>query len=157
MRHLPKNRDWEIKTLVRAKLGTHLRESYGGMGVRKPEFDSRTRCFIIKTKGPPFIEFGDAPCGILFRDGSFLTMAERWSEDSELLSFSYHFQKPDPARWRFFRYDRELPDPPLVDKPRHHLHVCSELHCATGPVDLNQVLDVIAELFRRHANKEEVL
>jgi len=157
MRHQRKKRDWEIKTRVRSKLGGYRREIHGGMGLQRPEFDSRTRWLIVKTKGTPLVKFGDSPSGIVFKDGSFLTIAERWSEEGELLSFSYHYQRPDPARWRFFRYDRERPEPPPVDKPRHHLHVRSELHYVTGPVELGQVLDVIAELFRRQAEGEEVL
>jgi hypothetical protein len=126
-------------------------------GVQKPKLDRATQRLTILTRDYHTARFGDAPQWVIFGDGSFLTIAETWSGEGELLSFSYHFQRPDPARWRFFRYDREWPDPPPVDKPRHHLHVCSELHYATGPVDLEQVLDVIAELFRRHANREEVL
>jgi hypothetical protein len=89
--------------------------------------------------------------------GGFLTIHEVWSEQGELIYFSYHYQIPDPARWRFFRYDREMPDPPPTDKPRHHLHVCSELHFATGPVKLEEVMNTITELFKRQAGGQEAL
>lgn len=88
MRHQRHKRDWEIKTLVRSKLGGYLREIHGGMGLQKPEFDRRTRWLIVKTKDTPLVKFGDSPSGIVFNDGSFLTIAERWSEEGELLSFS---------------------------------------------------------------------
>jgi hypothetical protein len=156
-KHLKKKRAYEIKQLVQAKLSTHLRDPHGWLNLQKPRLDKGMRELSVATKGKPIIKFGDPPEGIIFKDNSFLIIAEAWSETGELLSFSYHYQRPDPARWRFFRYDRERPEPPPVDKPRHHLHVCSELHYATGPVELGHVLDVIAELFRRQAEGEEVL
>jgi len=157
MRHPKAKRDWEIRQLLRATLGDQLKDAGGGLGIERPKIDPRSRQLKMKTKGRDIVKFGDSPRGVIFQDGSFLTILELWSEEGELLFFSYHYQIPDPSRWRFFRYDREPPDPPPVDKPRHHLHVGSELHFATGPVELEEVLKVIAELFRRQAEGQEVL
>lgn len=157
MKHPKAKRDWEIRQTLRAILGDQLREVGGGLGIGRPEFDPHLRQLKIKTKGRDIVRVGDPPQGVVFRDGSFLTIHEIWSEEGELLYFSYHYQRPDPSRWRFFRYDREPPDPPPVDKPRHHLHVCSELHFATGPVELEDVLNVITELFGRQAEGQEAL
>jgi len=157
MKHPKAKRDGEIRQLLRATLGSQLKDTSGGLGIGRPDVNPRSRQLRVTTTNWKMVKFGDPPQGVIFRDGSFLTIYEVWSEEGELLYFSYHYQRPDPVRWRFFRYDRELPDPPPVDKPRHHLHVCSELHFATGPVKLEDVLNVIAELFKRQAGGQEVL
>jgi hypothetical protein len=157
MKHPKAKRDWEIRQLLRATLGRQLKDAGGGLGIERPKIDFRQRQLTVSTKGRYVVNFGDPPPGVVFRDGSFLTIHEVWSEQGELIYFSYPYQIPDPARWRFFRYDRELPDPPPVDKPRHHLHVGGELHFATGPVKLDAVMNVIAELFKRQAGGQEAL
>lgn len=97
---LPLNkRDNAIRQLLRAKLNNDLREPYGGLGIARPEFDKRTRQWRIKTKGEVRARLGDPPRGVCFKDDSFLTLMEIWSEDGELLYASYHFQVPDPTRW----------------------------------------------------------
>jgi hypothetical protein len=128
MKHLKNQRAYEIRQLVRAKLGNQLRDPHSWLNLQNPRPDKVMRELSVATKGKPIIKFGDPPEGIIFKDSSFLTIAETWSETGELLSFSYHYQRPDPSRWRFFRYDCERSEPPPVDKLRHHLHVCSDLH-----------------------------
>jgi hypothetical protein len=79
----------------------------------------------FKTLGLPFVKQGDRPRGIVFRDNSFLVVYEEWSLDDELLSYKYHYQRPD--NW-FVRYDMNKEERPR--HPKHHLQAgvrCEEL------------------------------
>ncbi len=51
------------------------------------------------------VKSGDPPSGIVFNDGSFLVIYEKWSKDpDELLGYRYQYQRPDD--W-FVRYDMQ--------------------------------------------------
>jgi uncharacterized protein DUF6516 len=51
------------------------------------------------------VKSGDPPSGIVFNDGSFLVIYEKWSKDpDELLGYRYHYQRPDD--W-FVRYNMQ--------------------------------------------------
>ena len=113
----------------------------------RPGEDGRGN-FFVKTAGLPFVKPGDAPRGIVFRDDSFLVVYEKWSvEEDRLLSYKYHYQRPDG--WSV-RYDMEERDQP--GHPKHHLQasVLGEgVRLPTGEVKCEQVLEMIAEQFVR--------
>jgi len=86
--------------------------------------------------------------GLIFRDGSFLRFSETVSvnrrEGTEMLEYSYHYQRPDENF--FIRFDfEELPPPDLIWKPQCHVHTNAkpELHIPCILFDLNMILDFI--------------
>jgi len=86
--------------------------------------------------------------GLIFSDGSFLRFLETVSvnrrEGTEMLEYSYHYQRPDENF--FIRFDfEELPPPDPIWKPQCHVHinVKPELHIPCILFDLNMILDFI--------------
>lgn len=111
----------------------------------RPGEDGRGN-FFIKTTGIPFVKPDDAPRGIVFRDDSFLVVYEKWSiSEDKLLSYKYHYQRPDG--W-FVRYDME--EEKRTDHPKHHIQVsvlAENVRLPTGEVHCEEVLEMIAEQF----------
>lgn len=110
--------------------------------------EDRRGNFFIKTPGRSFVKPGDAPRGIVFRDDSFLVVYEKWSiSEDRLLSYKYHYQRPDG--W-FVRYDME--EEKQAGHPKHHLQASvlgEHIRLPTGEVHCEEVLEMIVEQFVR--------
>jgi Family of unknown function (DUF6516) len=103
------------------------------------------RSVFLKTPGLPFVKPDEMPRGIVFRDDSFLVLYEEWSFEDELLSYKYHYQRPDG--W-FVRYDMDKEEKP--GHPKHHLQASpldEGVRLPTGEVRCEAVLRMIAEQF----------
>jgi hypothetical protein len=102
--------------------------------------------YIITAGERLIVKPGDAPTGIVFRDGSFLVVYEKWSkEPDELLSYRYHYQRPDGWFVRYDMHERELPG-----HPKHHLQASTlgeGIRLPTGEVTCEDVLETIVEQF----------
>lgn len=102
--------------------------------------------FVIKTAGPPFVKPSDAPRGIVFHDGSFLVVYEKWSKESDaILGYKYHYQRPDGSN---FRYDMEETE--RRGHPKHHVQATElggDVRLPTGRVHCEDVLQAIVEQF----------
>jgi len=103
------------------------------------------RSVFLKTPGLPFVKPGERPRGIVFCDDSFLVLYEEWSFEDELLSYKYHYQRPDG--W-FVRYDMDKED--TLGHPKHHLQASplgKDVRLPTGEVRCEEVLRMVAEQF----------
>ncbi len=94
----------------------------------------------------------DASNGIVFIDGSFLrfneTVRVSRRRGTELISYSYHYQRPGENF--FIRFDfEELPTPEPIRKPQYHVHTSAkpELHILSVPVNLKITLEIIKANF----------
>jgi hypothetical protein len=105
------------------------------------------RSNFLKTPGLPFVKPDDKPRGIVFCDESFLVLYEEWSFDNELLSYKYHYQRPDG--WSV-RYDMDKEE--RLGHPKHHLQASplgEAVRLPTGEVRCEQVIRMISEQFVR--------
>lgn len=89
------------------------------------------------------------PTGIVFNDGSFLRVFEKWSSDTDtLLEYGYHYQIPHGLS---IRYDMD----PAVHSPAHPEHhiqtsaIGDDIRLPSGPVRCEAVLTMIFEQFLR--------
>jgi hypothetical protein len=102
--------------------------------------------YIIKTEGPPFVKREDRPRGIVFHDGSFLVVYERWSKETDtIIGYKYQYQRPDGSN---FRYDMEETERPK--HPKHHVQATElgeDVRLPTGLVQCEDVLKAIVEQF----------
>ena len=100
---------------------------------------------LIYTEGPRIVRASTPPCGIVFGDGSFLTVFEEWSmPDGELLQYSYHYQQ----RSLFVRFDMDKKERRRV--PKHHTQTSTlaNKHLPSGgPVGLDAVLHMVVGQF----------
>jgi hypothetical protein len=100
---------------------------------------------FFKTPGLPFVKLGEKPRGIVFRDNSFLVLYEEWSFEDKLLSYKYHYQRPDG--W-FVRYDMDKKE--KLGHPKHHFQaspIGEGVRLPTGEVRCEEVLKMIADQF----------
>ncbi len=111
----------------------------------RPTEDRRGN-YIVTAGERVIVKPGDAPTGIVFRDGSFLVVYEKWSkEPDELLSYRYHYQRPDGWFVRYDMHETELPG-----HPKHHLQASAlgeDIRLPTGEVKCEDVLETIVEQF----------
>lgn len=96
---------------------------------------------IIKPHSPP--------TGVVFKDGSFLRIFEKWSSSTgSPLEYTYHYQVPYGLS---IRYDMD-PARDTPDHPRHHIQasaVGKDIRMPTGEVTCEAVLTMIFEQFLR--------
>ncbi len=89
------------------------------------------------------------PTGVVFNDGSFLRIFERWSADTDsLLKYSYHYQVPHGLS---IRYDM-APAAASPAHPKHHIQtsaIGSGIRMPSGEVRCEAVLEMIFEQFLR--------
>ena len=108
--------------------------------------EDRQDNFIITAGERLIVKPGDSPTGIVFNDGSFLVVYEKWSKRlDELLSYKYHYQRSDD--W-FVRYD--MHEETLHGHPKHHLQASvfdEGVRLLTGEVTFEGVLEMIVEQF----------
>jgi hypothetical protein len=138
-----RNRIGEIRKILSSKpFQEKLRSKSPEIRPGEARYDE----FFIKTPGRPFVKPGDAPRGIVFRDDSFLVIYEKWSTSKDrLLSYKYHYQRPDG--W-FVRYDME--EEKHAGHPKHHLQAIvlgDKVRLPTGEVHCEDVLEMIVEQF----------
>lgn len=100
---------------------------------------------VVRTDGAGIVDENTPPCGIIFKDGSFLTVYEEWSKtDDELLAYSYHYQR----RRESVRYDMDEKERTGIPKCHVHFSGLKGVHAPSGGrVSMEQVLDMIAEQF----------
>lgn len=108
--------------------------------------EDRRGNYIITAGERVIVKPGDAPSGIVFEDGSFLIVYEKWSrEPDELLGYRYHYQRADD--W-FVRYD--MHETEMEGHPKHHLQASAlneDVRLPTGEVSCEQVLDLVVVQF----------
>ena len=111
----------------------------------RPTEDRRGN-YIIVAGERVIVKPGDPPSGIVFNDGSFLIIYEKWSkEPDKLLGYRYHYQRHDD--W-FVRYD--MHETEMEGHPKHHLQASAlgeDIRLPTGEVSCEQVLDLIVVQF----------
>jgi hypothetical protein len=87
------------------------------------------------------------PSGVIFKDGSFLTIYEKWSiQDGRLLDYSHHYQVPYGLS---IRYDRDSENA-SANHPEYHLQtsgIGKNIRLPTGEVKCEEVLRMIFEQF----------
>jgi hypothetical protein len=73
--------------LARGHVQAKLRDEHPEI----PYFNESRSRFVIRTEGAGIADETTPPCGVVFTDGSFLTIYEEWSRtDNELLAYNYH-------------------------------------------------------------------
>lgn len=110
----------------------------------KPEY---FRDFYMISAGKGRIRPQSDPTGIIFSDGSFLRLFEKWrTRDDALLEYSYHYQVPGGVSVRY-EMDTEKAAP---GHPECHLHTSAlgdEFRLPTGRVSGEEILRMIFEQF----------
>lgn len=85
--------------------------------------------------------------GVIFKDGSFLTIYEKWSvADNHLLEYTHHYQVSHGIS---IRYDMS-PEAASASHPEHHLQTSDlgeDVRLPTGEVRCEEVLQMIFEQF----------
>lgn len=108
--------------------------------------EDRRGNYIITAGERLIVKPSDSPIGIVFSDGSFLVVYEKWSkEPDEILGYRYHYQRSDG--W-FVRYD--MHEEALHGHPKHHLQASAlgeSVRLLTGEVTCEGVLEMIVEQF----------
>jgi hypothetical protein len=136
------NRNTTIRmALARAHVQTKLRDEHPEI----PHYDEPIKRFVIRTEGAGIVDDTTPPCGVIFTDGSFLTIYEEWSKtDNELLRYSYHYQRGKV----YVRYDMDMV--PREGIPQWHVQFSGieKIHSPCGGrVGIDQVLDMITQQF----------
>ena len=89
------------------------------------------------------------PTGIVFNDGSFLRVFEKWSSDTDtLLEYGYHYQISHGLSIRY-DMDSAVRSPA---HPEHHIQTSAiggDIRLPSGPVRCEAVLTMIFEQFLR--------
>lgn len=102
--------------------------------------------YIIAAGDPQIVRPGDAPKGIVFRDGSFLLVFEKWSKDNDsLLAYSYKYLTPGGLSIRYDMHEEQL-----SGHPKRHLQINAlgeDVRLPTGEVACEEVIEMIAEQF----------
>lgn len=108
--------------------------------------EDRRGNYIITAGQRLIVKPGDTPSGIVFNDGSFLVVYEKWSKvPDELLGYRYHYRRADD--W-FVRYD--MHEIEREGHPKHHLQASAlgqDIRLPTGEVSCEQELDLILMQF----------
>jgi hypothetical protein len=116
----------------------------GGWAQIKPEY---FRHFYMISAGKGRIGPETEPTGVIFSDGSFLRLFEKWrTRDNALLEYSYHYQVPNGVSVRY-EMDSAAATP---DHPEYHLHISElgdECRLPTGRVSGEEILQMIFEQF----------
>ncbi len=111
----------------------------------KPE-DRRT-FYTVSCGAKGIIEPDTPPTGVIFGDGSFLRIFEKWStRDGNLLTYSYHYQIPYGLS---IRYEKDSENASAAH-PEHHLQtsgVGRDIRLPTGAIRCEEVLQMIFEQF----------
>ena len=91
------------------------------------------------------------PPGLVFRDGSYLRFKEEIRIENGsyvLLSYAYHYERPDGYYFRYEKLKEPHADP--VFEPQCHLHVCQDApRFPTHSTCLAEVLGLIETNFFR--------
>jgi hypothetical protein len=111
---------------------------------------SEGRSHVVQTEGVGIVDASSDPCGVVFTDGSFLVIREKWSKvDDELLAYSYHYQRRGGAHVRF-----DMDEEEKAGIPKHHVQFSGlrgarsqDVHAPSGEVTIEQVLDMIVREF----------
>lgn len=102
--------------------------------------------YIITAGERVIVKPSDSPSGIVFNDGSFLVVYEKWSKEPDvLLGYRYHYQRSDG--W-FVRYD--MHEEEMEGHPKHHFQASvlgKNIRLPTGEVACEDVLKAIIEQF----------
>ena len=108
--------------------------------------ESRT-FYTISCGGKGIIKLDSPPTGVVFSNGSFLRIFEKWSTDTDsLLEYSYHYQVPHGLS---IRYDMDV----AAEAPGHpkcHIQTSatgSGIRMPSGQVSCEAVLEMIFEQF----------
>lgn len=108
--------------------------------------DSKT-FFIISCGKKGIIKPHTPPTGVVFKDGSFLRIYEKWSvETNSLLEYSYHYQIPNGLS---IRYDMD-PAEEAPDHPKYHIQTSAtgkNIRMPSNEVVCEAVLEMIFEQF----------
>jgi hypothetical protein len=136
------NRNTSIRmALARSHVQSKLRDEHPEI----PYFHKPKQRFVISTEGAGIADETTPPCGVVFTDGSFLTIYEEWSKpDNDILSYSYHYQRGKVS----VRYDMD--EEPREGIPRWHIQFSGieKVHAPCGGrVSIEQVLDMIVRQF----------
>lgn len=125
-------------------------EPYNGLlKPRNPQiqpYDGR-RFYTVACGKKEMIRADTPATGVVFTNGSFLRIFEKWStRDDSLLAYSYHYQVPYGSS---IRYDLD-PEAASARHPRHHLQTSEfgkDIRMPTGEVSCEEVLQMIFEQF----------
>jgi hypothetical protein len=108
--------------------------------------DART-FYIISCGEKGIIKPHTPATGVVFIDGSFLTIFEKWAvRDNRLIAYSYRYQIPGDIS---IRYDKDS-DHIAADHPEHHLQTSGlgeNIRLPTAEVRCEEVLQLIFEQF----------
>ena len=103
--------------------------------------------YTLSCGGKGIVKPDTPPSGVVFRDGSFLTIYEKRSvEDNRLLEYTHHYQVPYGIS---IRYDMD-PANASPSHPEHHLQTSAigdDVRLPTGKVTCEEVLRMIFEQF----------
>ncbi len=112
---------------------------------------SEGRNHVVQTEGVGIVDASSEPRGVVFADGSFLVIREKWSKErDELVAYSYHYQRRQGPHIRFDMDEEERPS-----IPKQHVQFSGltgarsqEVHAPSGgAVTIEQVLDMIVGEF----------
>lgn len=113
----------------------------------KPE-DARS-FYTISCGDKGIIRPDTPPTGVVFNDGSFLRLFEKWSSRTNtLLEYGYHYQIPNGI---WIRYDMD-PTARSPAHPEHHIQTSAigdDIRLPSGQVGCEAVLTMIFEQFLR--------
>jgi hypothetical protein len=105
------------------------------------------RNFYMVSAGKGRIGPESDPTGVIFTDGTFLTLFEKWqTRDGTLLEYSYHYQVPGGVSVRY-EMDSARAAP---GHPEYHLQTSAlgeEYRLPTGRVSGEKILQMIFEQF----------
>jgi len=105
------------------------------------------RDFYMVSAGEGRIGPGSDPTGVVFTDGTFLKLFEKWqTRDGALLQYSYHYQVPGGD---FVRYEMDSARA-APGHPEYHLQTSAlgeEYRLPTGRVSGEEILRMIFEQF----------
>lgn len=116
--------------------------------------ESRTSGIVRAPREYKVVRAGEkaSPCGIIFKDGSFLNFVERIVIDDDQkvrhVFYNYHYRRPDGYFFRYDKWEEPFPDPiKRVLDPQCHLHaVREEPRYKTHSTCLHEVVEMIATL-----------
>jgi len=106
-----------------------------------------TRKFYVIWAGKGKIGPESDPAGVIFKDGSFLRLYEKWrTRDDVLLEYSYHYQIPQGDSVRY-ELDSENASP---SHPEYHVQTSAlgdQYRLPTGLIKGEEILQMIFEQF----------
>ena len=102
------------RALARAHIQKRLRDEHPDIFAF-----SEGRNHIVQTEGVGIVGASSAPCGVVFTDGSFLVIREKWSKSTtNSWRHNYHYQSRGGPHVRFNMDEEEKPG-----IPKHHVQV----------------------------------